>query len=244
MSHRVEQLADREEGYVRTGAKGFESLVPLPEVIGASLGHSAASTKVQKEYQNMLRTLGPEFEILRTVPEEEVKKISGHLIAEGIRRLRDGKVERNPGFDGEYGTIQLFTQEEIDRLDGQMSFFDALCIQAAETVEKRIKEEGNQADKPRMSVDGKEAAAETGAENVVPESMAGGEKTAGQAGSQNQSGGTQPGTGTGRSCRGQRNCRGCRGRYRKNKDSDSKDFTYAGSAKGKAFRNYCGYIYK
>ena len=73
-----------------------------------------------------------------------------------------------------------------------MSFFDALCIQAAETVEKRINEEGNQADKPRMSVDGKEAAAKTGAENVVPESMAGGEKTAGQAGSQNQSAGLNP----------------------------------------------------
>ena len=192
VSHRVEQLADREEGYVRTEAKGFESLVPLPEVIGASLGHSAASTKVQKEYRNMLRTLGPEFEILRTVPEEEVKKISGHLIAEGIRRLRDGKVERNPGLDGEYGTIQLFTQEEIDRLDGQMSFFDALCIQAAETVEKRINEEGNQADKPQMSGDGKETAAETGAENVVPESKADGEKTVGEADSQNQSAGLNP----------------------------------------------------
>ena len=34
--HRVEQLADRPEGYVRPDARPFESLVPLPEVIAAS----------------------------------------------------------------------------------------------------------------------------------------------------------------------------------------------------------------
>ena len=50
VSHRVEQLADRMEGYIRDNAKPFESLVPLPEVIAASVGHSASSTKVQREY--------------------------------------------------------------------------------------------------------------------------------------------------------------------------------------------------
>ena len=33
VSHRVEQLADRAEGFIKEGAKPFESLVPLPEVI-------------------------------------------------------------------------------------------------------------------------------------------------------------------------------------------------------------------
>lgn len=46
VSHRVEELSDRAEGYIRENAKPFESLVPLPEVIGASSGHSAASVKV------------------------------------------------------------------------------------------------------------------------------------------------------------------------------------------------------
>ena len=56
VSHRVEQLADREEGYVRTEAKGFESLVPLPEVIGASLGHSAASKMCIRDRYGLVRT--------------------------------------------------------------------------------------------------------------------------------------------------------------------------------------------
>lgn len=126
VSHRVEQLADRKEGYVRPDAKHFESMVPLPEVIGASIGRAPAGTKVQKEYLSMLRTLGPEFEILRNVPLKDIRKTAGFLIAEGIERLRRGKVERIPGFDGAYGTIRLFSPGEIGETDGQMDFFGML----------------------------------------------------------------------------------------------------------------------
>lgn len=126
VSHRVEQLADRPEGFLRADGKAFESLVPLPEVIGASVGYSAASRKVVRQYEEMLRKLGPEFEILRIIPLEEIRSVSGHLVTEGIRRLREGKVERIPGFDGEYGTIKLFKQTEIENLDGQMSLFDGM----------------------------------------------------------------------------------------------------------------------
>ena len=126
VSHRVNQLSDREEGYVRADAARFESLVPLPEVIGASVGHAPASAGVQKEYLRMLKRLGPEFDILRAVPVEEIRGTSGALIAEGIRRLREGKVGSVPGFDGEYGTIRLFEPHEIEETSGQMDFFDLL----------------------------------------------------------------------------------------------------------------------
>lgn len=126
VSHRVEELADRPEGYVREGAKAFESLVPLPEVIGASFGCSSTSKKVEKEYLRMLSELGDEFSILRSLPEEEIRRVSGTRIAEGIRRLRQGQVERIPGFDGEYGIIRLFSPEELENTEGQMSFFDLL----------------------------------------------------------------------------------------------------------------------
>ena len=131
VSHRVEELADRPEGYVREGAKAFESLVPLPEVIAASMGCSAASKKVGKEYAHMLSGLGSEFEILRTLPMEDIRQVSGTRIAEGIQRLRDGKVERIPGFDGEYGVIRLFSTDELENTEGQMSFFDMIGASAA-----------------------------------------------------------------------------------------------------------------
>lgn len=123
VSHRIEQLADRDEGYARPGARPFESLVPLPEVIAASTGHSAASVKVQKQYGEMIRKLGPEFSILREIPDQEIQREAGYLVAEGIRRLRRGDVQRFPGFDGEYGVIKLFEPWELETIDGQMSMF-------------------------------------------------------------------------------------------------------------------------
>ena len=108
VSHRIGELADRPEGYVKPGAKPFESLVPLPEVIGASVGRGAAGVKVQREYRRLLAELGPEFEILRNIPPEDIRRAAGDRMAEGIRRLRNGQVECVPGFDGEYGVIRLF----------------------------------------------------------------------------------------------------------------------------------------
>ena len=74
VSHRIDQLADRPEGFQPERRKPFESLVPLPEVIAASTGRSAASKRVQEEYLDMLRVLGTEFEILREVPIEDIRR--------------------------------------------------------------------------------------------------------------------------------------------------------------------------
>ncbi len=127
--NRVEQLADREEGYVLKEARSFESLVPLLEVIAASTGISPTGKKAAERYENMTGTLGSEFTILRELPIEEIKKAAGPLIAEGIDRLRKGQVERTPGFDGEYGKIGLLSPEDISSLEGQMSFFTAEELQ-------------------------------------------------------------------------------------------------------------------
>ncbi len=123
VSHRIGQLADRDEGFVRPGAVPFENLVPLPEVIAASTGSSATSKKSQNKYTEMLAKLGTEFSILRERPIEEIQRQCGYPIAEGIRRLRQGKVRRFPGFDGEYGIIRLFEPWEIASMEGQMSLF-------------------------------------------------------------------------------------------------------------------------
>nr|WP_304580627.1 UvrD-helicase domain-containing protein [uncultured Acetatifactor sp.] len=127
--NRIEQLADREEGFVLPTGRPFESLVPLPEVIGASMGISAAGKKAAETYERMTGALGPEFAILREVPVEDIRKAAGPLVAEGIRRLREGKVERTPGFDGEYGKIGLLSPEDISSLEGQMNFFTAEELQ-------------------------------------------------------------------------------------------------------------------
>lgn len=155
VDHRVLQLADREEGYRKENGKPFESMVPLPEVIAASTGYSAASKRVQSQYEELLQKLGPEFEILREIPVEDIRRAGGYLVAEGIRRLREGKVERSPGFDGEYGTIRLFEPGEIQTPDGQMSLFQGIGgpdhhekKKEQGNIKKKTRTESGQADAP------------------------------------------------------------------------------------------------
>ena len=110
VDHRVEQLADRAEGFVKKDGKKYESLVPLPEVISACIGYSTASKKVQGCFEQMIQTLGTEFDILRNVPSEDIKSCAGERIAEEIENVRTGNVKRIPGYDGEYGKIELIDE--------------------------------------------------------------------------------------------------------------------------------------
>ncbi len=139
--NRIEQLANREEGFTLPEGRPFESLVPLQEVIAASTGISATGKKAMEQYGRMIGALGSEFSILREIPIEDIRKAAGPLIAEGIQRLRRGEVERTPGYDGEYGQISLLTPEDISRLEGQMSLFTAEEIQEQKKRRKKEKEE-------------------------------------------------------------------------------------------------------
>lgn len=125
VEHRVEELADRPAGYRPDGAKPFESLAPLPEVIAASTGKSVGAKATLERYEQMLSQLGAEFYILREASITDIEQAAGPCIAEGIRRLRCGQVERKAGFDGEYGTISLLSPSEIEQFNGQMSFLGA-----------------------------------------------------------------------------------------------------------------------
>ena len=140
VEHRVEELADRPVGFHPEGARPFESLAPLPEVLAACTGVSATCKRTVTLYERMLSELGTEFYILREAPDTDIERIAGPCIAEGIRRLRAGKVELRAGFDGEYGTISLLTPSEIERLNGQTSLFAVEALQvnsAAPQLEKK-----------------------------------------------------------------------------------------------------------
>lgn len=116
VEHRVEELAARPEGFRPPGAKPFERLIPLPEVIAASMGFSAAGKKTAAVYEELLRELGSEFYILRKAPVEDIARVAGPVAAEGVRRLRRGEAALRPGFDGAYGTVTLLSSEEREAL--------------------------------------------------------------------------------------------------------------------------------
>ena len=134
--NRVEALADRSEGFVPPGAKHFENLVPLHEIIASSLGVGSASIRVKEKYDYLIRHLGPELFILREAPLEDIEYKAGTLVAEGIRRLRSGRVEIQPGYDGEYGKIKVMDKSEIDLFSGQVHFFAGQGDQNQPAVKK------------------------------------------------------------------------------------------------------------
>lgn len=143
--NRVLQLADRKTPEHMD--KPFESLIPLPELIGETLGVSADSKKAQNTYFDLLRKLGPEFAILRTIPIEEIEKAGGFLLGEAVRRMREGRVIRQGGYDGEYGVIRVFEAGERETLLGQTTLLSALSIDSAE-AKKYLSKEPNKKEEP------------------------------------------------------------------------------------------------
>jgi uncharacterized protein (TIGR00375 family) len=110
--NRVEELADREEGKIPKGAIPFKNLIPLEEIIADALGVLPGGKLVVAEYQSLIKKFGSEFKILLDVLPEDLKKSTLQKIAEGIIKAREGKVNIEPGYDGVYGKIKIFSKSE------------------------------------------------------------------------------------------------------------------------------------
>jgi uncharacterized protein (TIGR00375 family) len=113
--HRVMDLADREQPVKPQGQPGFVSLIPLNEVLGEINAVGPGSKKVQAAMARLLGKLGPELHILSDAPLEDIGREST-VLAEAVGRMRRGEVFRQPGFDGQYGRIRVFSPEELTRL--------------------------------------------------------------------------------------------------------------------------------
>ena len=109
--NRVEELADRPQGFLPKNAIPFKSLIPLNEVIAESIGVSVLSKEVSKHYNNLIKNLGSELKILLESTEKEIGEKSLPKIASGVIRMREGKVSIEPGYDGVYGKIKIFIEE-------------------------------------------------------------------------------------------------------------------------------------
>jgi uncharacterized protein (TIGR00375 family) len=121
--HRVEKLADRENGFIPKGSPSFHSIIPLPEIISETLKVGVNTKAVQKMYIHLLEKLGNEFKILMDIPLEDIERAGSPLLKEAISRMRKGNVYIAPGFDGEYGKIRIFEELEKEEIKGQITLF-------------------------------------------------------------------------------------------------------------------------
>lgn len=105
--HRVLELADRKPEDVPQNVIPYKHLVPLEEIIAEASGHGRDTGAVQKVYEETLKALGAEFDVLLDVPIPDIEKQAGEKVAQGVERMRRGEVEATPGYDGVFGVISV-----------------------------------------------------------------------------------------------------------------------------------------
>ncbi len=116
--HRVEELADRPEGFRPEGRPLSVHLVPLEEIIAEALGVKSSTKSVKKTYRELVELVGTEFSLLLEKDLEELKGFVPERILEGIKRVRRGEVFVRPGYDGVYGEVSIFSQGEVRETPG------------------------------------------------------------------------------------------------------------------------------
>jgi len=115
VQYRVEELADRSYGYLTPARPGFKKMVELDKIIAECLSiTNRQSKKVQKIYFDIINEYGSEFDVLINLSNEELVNLKKYspLLPLGIERVRTGKLFINPGFDGQYGAVKIFSEQE------------------------------------------------------------------------------------------------------------------------------------
>ncbi|MCS0635554.1 endonuclease Q family protein [Streptomyces sp. LP05-1] len=110
--HRVRQLTGHPEGTRPATAGASRKIVPLPELVGELLGVGPKSKKVTARVAELTSALGPELPLLLDLPLPELRAAGEAGLAEAVDRLRTGRVHRDPGYDGVFGTVSVFAPGE------------------------------------------------------------------------------------------------------------------------------------
>lgn len=121
--NRIAQLADRDNITDRLNRLPFYSLIPLKELLSEIEGVSSNSNKVDQHYRQLVHKGGSEFNILLNYSLDQIKSIGGELLYEAIRRMRNREVYIQEGYDGEYGRIRVFKDDETKTLMHSSSLF-------------------------------------------------------------------------------------------------------------------------
>jgi uncharacterized protein (TIGR00375 family) len=134
--YRVEELADRPKGLKPRSYHPYYNIIPLTEVLSEILMVGPGSKKVRKYSNELLEKYGPEIKILHFLESQILDDSGIPLLGEAIRRMRSGKIELSPGYDGEFGKIKIFKPSEREILLGQKPLF-LLPGKSSKTIEPK-----------------------------------------------------------------------------------------------------------
>ncbi|MGC8604057.1 MAG: endonuclease Q family protein [Desulfomonilaceae bacterium] len=110
--NRVNQLADRPVGHTPPKAGYYWRMLPLIEITAECLGCGVQAKKARDLHSSLIKDLGPELELLWSLPLDTVSAIAPPIVVEALRRVRAEQVRIDAGYDGEYGRISIFEEKE------------------------------------------------------------------------------------------------------------------------------------
>jgi uncharacterized protein (TIGR00375 family) len=125
--NRVVQLSDREHLSERRNRLPFKSIIPLKEMLGELEGVGPNSKKVAARYMALIKKGVPELELLLDTTIEEIARLGGEDLAEAVRRMRNREIHIKEGYDGEYGVIKVFAENETPMAHSRNTLFKELA---------------------------------------------------------------------------------------------------------------------
>ena len=126
--HRVEQLKSQKSEVkveMRNGVRWvyqqgnsrppYVSLVPLSEILSEALESGVTSKKVLDQYLVLVSTFASEFNVLLKADIEQIANLASPKIAQGIEKVRAGDIVVEPGYDGKFGVVKIWNQQNPDK---------------------------------------------------------------------------------------------------------------------------------
>ena len=98
------------DGLVRSdsGRPPFRNLVGLAEILSQALGVGANTKTVRVCYDRLVSEVGSELAVLVDATPDDLERIAGERVAEGVGRVRSGDLTIEPGYDGRYGSVRIW----------------------------------------------------------------------------------------------------------------------------------------
>jgi uncharacterized protein (TIGR00375 family) len=109
---RVNDLADRPDGFMPENSAPFKRMVPLQEIIAEERQRGVLTKGVQQEYKRVVEHFGNEFEVLLHATEKDLASFLSERMLQAIVKVRNGDLVISPGYDGKFGTVDIFKNEK------------------------------------------------------------------------------------------------------------------------------------
>lgn len=121
--NRVEELADRPEGFVPPNKVNYKTLIPLSEIISSVFGASVHSKTTWSVYNKLIKTFGSEFEVLLRADKNKLSEVVNRKVVDAIIKNREGNIKINPGYDGVYGELIISKGTETKKIQSDLTDF-------------------------------------------------------------------------------------------------------------------------